>query len=77
AYAQGQDRDGVSHCVDCICNGSGRVPREVGLEELIEFDAGLVTKALRDEYFRPYGGKDQRERFLLAALRAMIKALMR
>lgn len=53
------------------CKGSGRVPKAVGLEELLEFSPSLVAPAIYDEWrFK------SRPHYLLAALRAVVRSLL-
>lgn len=63
----GQHEDNCG-CEDC--NGSGRVPKAVGLEELLEREYMVVIEALSEEFIKS-GPQDRAPDYTLAALRAI------
>jgi hypothetical protein len=65
-------QEGGSHKGHDKCNGSGCVPKALGLEALLEMQYMVVIEALAGEFIasRP---QDRPPDFLLAALRAVAK----
>lgn len=54
----------------CRCNGSGRVPKAVGLEELMEAKPWVVHEALAIEHAESLS-ENRRPNYMLTALRAV------
>lgn len=58
----------------CVCKGSGRVPKDLGLEVLLEAKPWVVLSALHDELVRSRRVGEPEADFTLAALRAVVTA---
>ncbi len=72
------------HCYRCAiskdscgaCNGSGRVPKALGLEELMEAKPWIVHEALAVEHAEALS-ESRPPDYTLAALRAIVASVMR